>query len=77
MCNRRVALKTCRMGRWVRMPMATTIQSELDTTRAEVRRGVPLPLGIQILAAANALSVAAAHACGFLGFIQHSNSPSP
>ena len=31
---------------------------------AEVRRAVPLPLGVQVLAGANLSAVAVAHACG-------------
>ena len=40
------------------------ITAAMAVIGAEVRRAVPLPLGIQILAGANQAALAAAHACG-------------
>jgi membrane complex biogenesis BtpA family protein len=40
------------------------IVAAMSVVGAEVRRAVPLPLGIQVLAGANEQSLAVAHACG-------------
>ena len=45
------------------------ISAAMSVVASEVRRAVPLPLGIQILAGANSASIAVAHAAG-AGFVR-------
>src|SRR5690242_4360938 len=53
--------------------LKTSVGPEIGTAMAvigaEVRRAVPLPLGVQVLAGANTWAMAVAHACG-AGFIR-------